>query len=160
MISHDVPTNLNPADILSRGTSPEELAASKLWKNGPDFLKNDATKWPKLLDFLTDLPERKRVVLITTPANDWSATCKYHNTFARMQRIFAYVYKFVIIKFALNNTIKLGALTPLDLKMGTYLLIRNVQQIHFATEYKILKANKSILSSSKLCSLTPLIRQI
>ena len=29
----------NPADLPSRGLTPRELAASQLWKNGPDWLR-------------------------------------------------------------------------------------------------------------------------
>ncbi len=35
----------NPADILSRGASFKELQASKLWKTGPEWLK-DRRNWP------------------------------------------------------------------------------------------------------------------
>lgn len=155
MTWHHVPTDLNPADILSRGASPEELLRSKLWQNGPNFLKNDCSKWPVPVNLLTDLPERKRTVLIASSISDWFTSCKHHNSFTKMQRIFGYVYKFVILKFSLRSDIEHGPLTPLDLKMGTQLLIRNIQQLCFAAEYKALRANKNISPSSKLYSLAP-----
>ena len=36
-----VPTKLNPADKLSRGMRVDDLAASKFWWEGPEFLKNE-----------------------------------------------------------------------------------------------------------------------
>ena len=39
-----VPTKLNPADLISRGTSVRQLAKSKLWLEGPPYLLN--LQWP------------------------------------------------------------------------------------------------------------------
>lgn len=36
----------NPADLLSRGTTAEELRASKLWWHGPHWLTKTAEHWP------------------------------------------------------------------------------------------------------------------
>ena len=36
----------NPADIPSRGMMPLELSVSKLWRNGPDWLKNTINSEP------------------------------------------------------------------------------------------------------------------
>jgi hypothetical protein len=41
-----VPGVENPADILSRGCTSEELQASILWKHGPSWLCQDPTEWP------------------------------------------------------------------------------------------------------------------
>ena len=40
------PGELNPADILSRGSRGPELAESQTWWNGADFLKHLNEKWP------------------------------------------------------------------------------------------------------------------
>ena len=37
----------NPADLPSRGLSAKELIDSKLWWNGPDFIYQDKSSWPK-----------------------------------------------------------------------------------------------------------------
>lgn len=42
-------TNLNPADCLSRGISPEEIASCTLWWNGPRFLSDPIDGWPESL---------------------------------------------------------------------------------------------------------------
>ena len=34
-----VPTDVNPADLGTRGLTVEELASGDLWWNGPEFLK-------------------------------------------------------------------------------------------------------------------------
>jgi len=38
---HYVKTDENPADLVSRGVKPSELIHSKLWWNGPDWLKSE-----------------------------------------------------------------------------------------------------------------------
>lgn len=38
MYWHFTPGLLNPADILSRGSDPQNIAENFLWKHGPDYL--------------------------------------------------------------------------------------------------------------------------
>ncbi|XP_053949452.1 uncharacterized protein LOC128857733 [Anastrepha ludens] len=154
MTWHHVPTSLNPADILSRGCTPKELLNSELWRSGPQFLSRRQSDWPNLLDLLTDLPERRRKVLVASQLRDITLDCKYHNSFERLQRIFAYIYYFCQPH---RTRVDGQPLTPLNIKMGTHLLIRNIQQIHFAAELKPLRFDKKLNSSSKLHSLNPFI---
>jgi hypothetical protein len=42
-----VPSEENPADILSRGSSVESLQKNDLWWHGPSFLMHPESKWPK-----------------------------------------------------------------------------------------------------------------
>jgi len=41
-----VTTKQNPADLVSRGTTPAALVRSEIWLTGPDFLKDDPQNWP------------------------------------------------------------------------------------------------------------------
>ena len=41
-----VPTESNPADLTSRGTSPSELLAKTLWWESPPWLPLSPTQWP------------------------------------------------------------------------------------------------------------------
>ncbi|XP_024881163.1 uncharacterized protein LOC112460613 [Temnothorax curvispinosus] len=41
-----VPTQDNPADVLSRGLFPEQLLQSDIWWHGPEFLSKPEGKWP------------------------------------------------------------------------------------------------------------------
>ncbi|EFP09743.1 hypothetical protein CRE_21846 [Caenorhabditis remanei] len=47
---HHCPTDLNPADIATRGMGSEELKNCTLWFHGPGFLKEDPSKWPCRLE--------------------------------------------------------------------------------------------------------------
>ncbi|XP_075170108.1 uncharacterized protein LOC142242414 [Haematobia irritans] len=74
---HHVPTAQNPADILSRGSSPEELVNCELWKNGPAFLNKSVEHWPKITNFISDLPERRRAALISSTMRDFAMTFNF-----------------------------------------------------------------------------------
>jgi len=42
-----IPTDMNPADIPTRLPKISDLAESSLWWNGPRFLSDSMTSWPK-----------------------------------------------------------------------------------------------------------------
>ena len=41
-----VPTNQNPADLLTRGLTSQDMIKSKLWWIGPKFLTDKESRWP------------------------------------------------------------------------------------------------------------------
>ena len=58
-----VDTNLNPADLASRGIKAEEKTKLKRWVEGPEFLREDALYWPQRpgdLEVSSADPEVKR----------------------------------------------------------------------------------------------------
>ena len=62
-----VPTNCNPADIASKGTSPRDLILFELWWNGPTWLIQPPSEWPNRTDWRNQkhLAETKPTVLLT-----------------------------------------------------------------------------------------------
>lgn len=42
-----IPGNLNIADIITRGATPEDLRENSDWQNGPGFLRQPVEQWPK-----------------------------------------------------------------------------------------------------------------
>ncbi|XP_052855621.1 uncharacterized protein LOC128264250 [Drosophila gunungcola] len=107
---HHVPTDLNPADVVSRGYA----------------VKN--------------LPERRSTALIGTVGTDISINCKFLNSFDKLQRVFAYIYRFIAVD---------------EISFGTVLLLRSVQQVHIAVEYEVLSQGQPCPPKSKLISLRP-----
>ncbi len=51
---HHVPGTINPADIPTRGLSAADLGESTFWIEGPPFLRDNETAWPKF-----DVNERR-----------------------------------------------------------------------------------------------------
>ena len=57
----------NPADIASRGISPEKLSSLELWWNGPAFLKTNLEPWPTEAEQILVKPlEEKTSVYVTS----------------------------------------------------------------------------------------------
>merc|ERR1711951_79865 len=42
------PTDLKPADVVSRGASPDEESKWHLFYNGPEYITKDIEEWPRL----------------------------------------------------------------------------------------------------------------
>ncbi|XP_043604824.1 uncharacterized protein LOC122577568 [Bombus pyrosoma] len=67
-----VPTSDNPADLISRGQSPEDFRQPTIWQTGPRWLQQSEEYWPTWsLTPLANLPERKAATcLATAPVNN------------------------------------------------------------------------------------------
>ena len=57
-----VSSDLNPADIASRGLRPHERAKLKIWLEGPKFLLQDGDHWPVQPHYLPEICEDDRHV--------------------------------------------------------------------------------------------------
>ncbi|XP_043063808.1 uncharacterized protein LOC122319973 [Drosophila ficusphila] len=96
------------------------------------------------------------MVLVATEKQDISYDCKFQNSFGKLQRVFGYIYRFWLLKFQ-NQTRRKGPLTVDDVKGSTHLLIKGIQRVFFAEDYKALRKNKQVASNSKLSSLHPIL---
>ncbi|XP_017481279.1 PREDICTED: uncharacterized protein LOC108370462 [Rhagoletis zephyria] len=146
-----VPTKLNPADILSRGASPSELIESSIWIRGPEFLAEGRSKWPLTCSVVKDLPElRKKVLLIVPQCADMTLRYKYVNSFAKLQHVFGYIYKFM-------HRIRHNGLTVDHIQQGTKLLLRTIQMANLSDDYNALKSCERVKPNSCISSLSPFI---
>lgn len=147
-----VPTNLNPADIGSRGCNARQLQSSSLWFSGPSFLTKNESSWPMQPNHtLSSLPETKVECNFVTEQHNY--TSRYSN-FCKLQRITGYLLRF--IHNCRNPASRLtGHLSVTELNLATYTLCRIIQLDAFTKEYKILQHNKNLPSKSKLLNLNP-----
>ena len=78
----NVSTKINPADLVSRGTTVDVLTSNDLWLNGPSLLQKPMNEWSQMklepvaeekMDFKKDgLQSNPLVTLATTlTANVW-----------------------------------------------------------------------------------------
>ncbi|XP_065079958.1 uncharacterized protein LOC135702846 [Ochlerotatus camptorhynchus] len=83
----------NPADLISRGTTAENLIESSLWWNGPDWLQRELAVWPIATKSNPNQPEE---ALRETKKSSFidDHVGKFSN-YARMLRITAYCLRFL-----------------------------------------------------------------
>nr|XP_042903892.1 uncharacterized protein LOC122270483 [Parasteatoda tepidariorum] len=151
----------NPADLISRGLSVSELENSDFWWQGPLWLKEDESSWPKSLETHKELianPEtleiRKVLTLNTNVAErneNINNFLNRYSSFTRLVRITAYCLRF--LKNCKDTNRKRDNLSTFELQNATQVLVKCVQSIEFSSEIKCLKNKQPIPQNSKIISL-------
>ncbi|XP_055644340.1 uncharacterized protein LOC129780287 [Toxorhynchites rutilus septentrionalis] len=150
----------NPADAISRGITPEELADHHLWWKGPDWLSNPRSSWPpinstQIEDLDTSLLEEKVVVSAAAAhieAPNELFTLK--STLSSLVRITALCRRFVFNCQNCTNT-RTGYISYIEREEALNQLIKVAQNESFADEIVDLKLNGQVKSSSRLRKLNP-----
>ncbi|KAK9694485.1 Pao retrotransposon peptidase [Popillia japonica] len=82
-----VGTKCNPADLLSRGVSPDVIKNSTLWWNGPSFLQGDETTWPRSDFSNSALPELKKTVQAFVSIDPEPFPMTNFSSYSRLRRV-------------------------------------------------------------------------
>lgn len=148
----------NPADLLSRGVSTAELINSQLWWHGLRFLQGHDKHYSTPYIELENPPEERKLTHLITSTNNedfWQPLFKKFSTFSRLQRTVAYCQRFV---HNVNNKVSkiVGPLQVCELQSALDMIIKNLQNIHFAKEINELKGNKP-LTNKTILSLNPFL---
>lgn len=113
-IAENTPTSIwahvksedNPADLISRGISAEDLVRSKFWKHGPNWLLKDKAEWPKPKLAVTKddkeailkecKPKSVNAMLMCTPISfqDWTLIERF-SSWQKIVRITAIAMRFI-----------------------------------------------------------------
>ncbi|XP_075157895.1 uncharacterized protein LOC142231162 [Haematobia irritans] len=150
----------NPADIASRGTSPQELSRCKLWWEGPTWLSESSRTWPKIPKEVvgdTDC-ERKSVQVHFSYFKDFLDILHRFSSFPRAMRVISYVYRFYLgthPKYRSNYKRDSASITAAEILFVRKKLIIVTQKAYYANEYLTLSSKKSISSSSPILCLNP-----
>lgn len=132
---HHVPSKLNPADLVSRGATVEEIRNNQQWFHGPSFLKTPHESWPNLsYDIPLNLPEQRkqRVALLTEQQHDIVAEHKHVNNYNKLLRIFTYVRWF-------STKNRASSITAEEITTTLLMICRYIQQKHFRASMTISK---------------------
>lgn len=160
----------NPADLISRGTTANDIVASKLWWNGPDWLAQKMTEWPTAQlnssQSMEALQEAKRTQTVAVTATEELSfideyILKYSNYY-RMLRVTAYCLRFVRKchrKFSEQPSTEPPTcyLTTDEIKSAELALIAMVQRQCFSNEWEQLQQRKPISPKSRLRWFHPFI---
>ncbi|KAL3109407.1 hypothetical protein niasHT_015252 [Heterodera trifolii] len=159
----------NPADIASRGTDPQSLQASLLWRFGPVWLTK-THKWPETNITYTPGEETREVT--EPPIVEWSATVQEEQKFIpsiqferfsnwnRLKAAAAYVTRFALALLQkrnaapANNSLlhqqerQIGLLTANELENAETWILLETQRLHSPTE--TVTNNLKLFSSSSI----------
>lgn len=142
-----VNTLKNPADLVSRGVTFKKFnEIIKFWLNGPDFLSNDLSMWPKypLLSVATDV---KHLTIVNLGINE---DCNLipifditkFSSFEKIINITMYLFKPFCIKKKLNARNK-----------ALIYWFRLMQNEHFSSEIAFLLDSSNGIQSKRIPSL-------
>ncbi|KAJ8913119.1 hypothetical protein NQ315_006037 [Exocentrus adspersus] len=108
-----VPSEHNPADVISRGMSPQELNECSLWWHGPMFLVENSEHTESFFDFtpIYDLPELKAPLVLVTTQNNFDLFDKF-SSLTRLQHVICYCLRFK--KRTLNKEVSESMLIQMD----------------------------------------------
>lgn len=153
LVWRHIPSDMNPADIISRGCSPMNLLKNDLWWFGPNFLQNNETLWPETEYQYEEAPEKRKLIPISLVTSNVDFIFNRYSSLTQLHRVFTYVCRF-LYNIKPSNTVKLrGELTPNELNQALTLLLKLTQNQAFSEDLKLLRANKTLSNSSKLLSL-------
>ena len=168
---YHVPTLLNPADLLSRGSTATALVDNEQWWHGPSFLRQDRSLWPEQPCSLAqpEASEAKSGGLNSGAAepsiksfhtivadSDWRLSPSRFASWKQLVRLLAWVQRYICNCRAPAAGRQSGGLIPEEIEDAEMALIRSAQRDEFS-EYDLLKKNKPLPNASKLQNLQPRI---
>ncbi|XP_050551755.1 uncharacterized protein LOC118279021 isoform X1 [Spodoptera frugiperda] len=163
-----VPSKDNPADLVSRGARADSIGACSLWWTGPSFLHSCESSWPimpcnsvnkNLPEVVCNFTDQVDTLINSNQSSNNSiirSLIQNNSNFNRLQRIIAYIYRF--IHNLKNSNCKLqGSLSTDELDNALTSLLLSAQADMFPIECNILKSGKSLPHKNRLISLTPFV---
>lgn len=147
----------NPADILSRGCSPEDLKHCDMWWNGPPFLRDIDYEVESTPDVPEELiPELKQIVVTSSSATvEGEPVLERFSSFSKLQRVLAQVVRFIrLVRTPKEKRSHWNNITVQDMQGAMGYIIRALQQTGLREEIQCLK--RGVLPK-RLAGLQPFI---
>ncbi|XP_053698661.1 uncharacterized protein LOC128745608 [Sabethes cyaneus] len=157
-----VPGLENPADVISRGMSPNELKDFAAWWNGPDWLRQPPRFWPSLSapvqpECPPDQLEEKSIALPVQvlPPNELFSL---YSSFTRLLRITTLIRRFIHNSNPQNREVRRnGLVTTAELREATENLVRIAQVERFTQDFADIARDGQVKKNSRLKALSPLL---
>ena len=156
-----VPGKLNPADIVSRGSSVEAFASNLLWKNGPPFLQEPPSQWPNTPDLKgidLDSNEIKKESVTKCLATHTDATESLLGSTSSFQKLERRIAWLLRLRDCLKtNNCKKGKLEVQELEKAEVAIWKFVQGKAYDTQIKLLGTGKQLPKGDSLIKLNPML---
>ncbi|XP_055629519.1 uncharacterized protein LOC129770600 [Toxorhynchites rutilus septentrionalis] len=154
----------NPADLISRGISPEDVIGNTIWWQGPAWLEKGPDYWPTFPENLVadEGDEERRRVISTNVAsekvdsNDWYFA-KFGAFVDLIRRTACWLRLIKLLREPKNTHKDTTFLSTSELKEAERLLISKVQQECFYPEWRTLSKGETIPRKSPLRWYNPYI---
>ena len=152
----------NPADIVSRGSSPDVLD-KKMWLQGPSFLRQYKSDWSVVESPITPLNpddhELKKQVIVHTCEGNVShpidVLCDYYSSWYKLKKALAWMLR--IKCKLLHRSTSTDFLTVEEIRNAEHVVLRYVQSVHYSDELSSLSSSGSVTRSSPLYKLQPVL---
>lgn len=153
-----IPSQSNPADTISRGSTPTSLLNHKTWWSGGPWLQNKT--FTKEVSFIVsrnyvDSETRSTRKVICSAVFQSTYFDRFSN-YSRLIRTTAWVLRFIW------NCCPVGReeghiLQLYEIEQATMVLVKLVQRQYFSTELKDLRQGKNVALNSPLSALSPFL---
>lgn len=158
---HYIPSDLNPADICSRGLMKSDIIECSLWWFGPKFFRTDETLWNFNEHCFSenDLDEKPAKNICTScndTSHDYDITLRVLD-YSRAIRFTASWLRVLQRLRRQTTTIFKGPLQIHELDYALKTITRRIQHQAFSKDFKHLQLYKWVHKSSRLKTLSPFI---
>jgi len=168
-----VPTNDNPADYLTRGTTLDELSQLRSWWEGPAFLFKDEAYWPqldkidaqdKVVEELkkgcvlasVSLPLESFTAVMSTCKESWRLNPNRYSCWRELTRVRAWVLRFINnCRQVCKDNLTRGELRAEEVSDAENDVIKEMQMETYKEEYTALVNKRELSLHSKLLGLYP-----
>ena len=150
-----VPTNENPADVASRGTTVSELLDNALWWKGPSWLSDDIEKWPHYRPTNEEIPEKRepKQVLTVTSEPPLLEISRF-SSFTKLCRVLAVIRRFLAALKKDGKCLQ-EPTSPHEISSASNDLISMEQRRFQKQDFNFLMQQKELSKFSKLRNLCP-----
>ncbi|CAI6376067.1 unnamed protein product [Macrosiphum euphorbiae] len=159
-----VKSNDNPADVLSRGCTPNELKNNTLWWHGPVWLKNNEFKHStayRCSAHINDIKNEEKItpIIVCTTKVGASFDIDKYSTLNKLSHVVAYLLRYKNNSLSKRNNIPriTGPLNTDEILTAIKSIIKLLQGTYFSSEIKDLKSKNYVSLSSNIYKLNPFI---
>ncbi|XP_075163072.1 uncharacterized protein LOC142235697 [Haematobia irritans] len=154
-----VSTHDNPSDLGTRGCRPQDLQNNLLWWNGPSWLTNPPTTWPKSNPVPT--PETGRNFQAFNVISETFDILDRFSSYSKALRVVSYIFRFYN-RLRRNGNVDTNSsidLTHNEIVCSKKRLISLSQKHYFKREYDAILLKNPLPKDSPLIPINPFIDQ-